>query len=142
MTVDTFGASEAFAPPRSRSGFLARLGASFLDGIILLVPLVILTSALRGPGYVLALILQAAYFIYFEGNSGQTLGKRAASIRVVDPNGERTIGYPRAFVRWIGRYISALPLYLGYLWMLWDGEKQTWHDKLARCVVIPTESLD
>ena len=27
--------------------------------------------------------------------------------------------------------------YLGYFWMLWDGEKQTWHDKLATTVVVP-----
>ena len=27
---------------------------------------------------------------------------------------------------------------LGYLWMLWDSEKQCWHDKAANDVVIPT----
>jgi uncharacterized RDD family membrane protein YckC len=27
--------------------------------------------------------------------------------------------------------ISAIVLCLGYLWMLWDGEQQTWHDKIA-----------
>ncbi|MFM8387932.1 MAG: RDD family protein, partial [Actinomycetota bacterium] len=24
---------------------------------------------------------------------------------------------------------------LGYLWMLWDSEKQTWHDKMVSSVV-------
>jgi uncharacterized RDD family membrane protein YckC len=28
-------------------------------------------------------------------------------------------------------------LYLGYFWMLWDREAQTWHDKLASTVVVP-----
>ncbi len=37
----------------------------------------------------------------------------------------------------IGRYLSALVLYLGYFWMLWDHEKQCWHDKLASDVVVP-----
>jgi uncharacterized RDD family membrane protein YckC len=27
---------------------------------------------------------------------------------------------------------------LGYLWMLWDSEKQTWHDKAANAVVVPS----
>ena len=28
--------------------------------------------------------------------------------------------------------VSAVVLLLGYLWMLWDPEKQTWHDKVGR----------
>jgi uncharacterized RDD family membrane protein YckC len=42
----------------------------------------------------------------------------------------------RAFARWIGRYVSALIIYIGYLWMLWDKEKQCWHDKFASDVVV------
>jgi hypothetical protein len=26
--------------------------------------------------------------------------------------------------------------YLGYLWMLWDDQKQTWHDKIVDSAVI------
>ena len=29
---------------------------------------------------------------------------------------------------------------LGYFWMLWDREKQTWHDKFANDVVVPTSA--
>jgi uncharacterized RDD family membrane protein YckC len=25
---------------------------------------------------------------------------------------------------------------LGYLWMLWDKEKQTWHDKIIGSIVV------
>jgi uncharacterized RDD family membrane protein YckC len=32
--------------------------------------------------------------------------------------------------------ISSNILYLGFLWMLWDGDRQTWHDKIAGTVVI------
>ena len=48
-----------------------------------------------------------------------------------------SIGYGRAFIRWIGRYVSAIACLLGYFWMLWDKEKQTWHDKFANDVVVP-----
>ena len=39
----------------------------------------------------------------------------------------------------IGRYISTIPLFLGYFWMLWDPNKQTWHDKIANCLVVPAQ---
>jgi len=40
-------------------------------------------------------------------------------------------------VRWLVSIVSAIVFVLGYLWMLWDGEKQCWHDKAANDVVIP-----
>jgi uncharacterized RDD family membrane protein YckC len=48
----------------------------------------------------------------------------------------RPIGYGRAFIRWLGSILSVIPLFLGYFWMLWDREKQTWHDKMAGSVVV------
>jgi uncharacterized RDD family membrane protein YckC len=36
--------------------------------------------------------------------------------------------------------LSGIVCLLGYLWMLWDKEKQTWHDKLATTVVVPTSA--
>ncbi|MBV9001651.1 MAG: RDD family protein, partial [Solirubrobacterales bacterium] len=37
----------------------------------------------------------------------------------------------------LGSILSALAIYIGYLWMLWDGERQTWHDKFVHSVVVP-----
>ena len=51
-----------------------------------------------------------------------------------------SLGYGRAFLRLIGRYISGFVCYLGYLWMLWDKEKQCWHDKMANDVVVPVSA--
>jgi hypothetical protein len=56
----------------------------------------------------------------------------AAGIRVIGFAEPGPIGYGRAFIRAIGRYISAIALLIGYLWMLWDDERQTWHDKACR----------
>ncbi|HEU0318685.1 MAG TPA: RDD family protein, partial [Solirubrobacteraceae bacterium] len=74
------------------------------------------------------------------GPTGQTLGKRALGIRVVSFDTGGPIGYPRAFLRYIGRIIDFLVLLIGFLWMLWDREKQCWHDKLASDVVVPVSS--
>ncbi len=59
------------------------------------------------------------------------------SIRVVGLQTGYTIGYAGAFIRVIGKIVSAIPCLLGFLWMLWDPEKQTWHDKLAGAAVVP-----
>ncbi len=32
--------------------------------------------------------------------------------------------------------VSALPLYLGFLWVIWDPHKQAWHDKIFRTYVL------
>jgi uncharacterized RDD family membrane protein YckC len=58
-------------------------------------------------------------------------------IRVVSIDDGTPIGSQRAFVRSLARILSIIPLYLGYLWMLWSPEHQTWHDKIASAVVVP-----
>ncbi|MGZ8783025.1 MAG: RDD family protein [Gaiellaceae bacterium] len=131
-------AREHGGPSGARAGFWRRFVASFLDGILLGVVYTLLRALTsENAASALNLLIGLGYYTYFEGSSGQTLGKNALGIRVVDIAGGGSIGYGRAFIRYIGRIVSALPLFLGYLWMLWDGEKQTWHDKFARSVVVP-----
>lgn len=121
-----------------RAGFWRRFGAVLIDGIIVGIPFAILFAALKGVGYALGLVIAIGYFVYFEGApTGQTFGKKALGIRVIDFNTGGPIGPGRAFIRYIGRIVSSIPIYLGYFWMLWDGEKQTWHDKFAGSVVVP-----
>jgi uncharacterized RDD family membrane protein YckC len=140
----SFAAPEAASQPTTttgeRAGFWIRFGASFVDGIIVGVPGAILEVALKGAGYGIAIILTIAYYTYFEGLSGQTLGKRATGIRVVDIATGEPIGYTRAFLRYVGRIVSTIPIFLGYFWMLWDANKQTWHDKIANSVVVRSNS--
>ena len=45
-------------------------------------------------------------------------------------------GQPLGFGKALGRtlfewFLSAQVFYLGYLWMLWDDQRQTWHDKVV-----------
>ena len=122
-----------------RAGFWRRFAAWFLDGLIVFVVELILRLALREIGAVLAIFVGAAYFTYFEGGPrGAGFGKRALGIRVIDAQTGGPIGYARAFVRWISQILSAVVIFLGYFWMLWDSEKQCWHDKLAGDFVVPT----
>jgi uncharacterized RDD family membrane protein YckC len=85
-----------------------------------------------------SILVGLIYFSYFDGSaSGQTIGKMALGIRVIDFRGGGPIGFGRGFIRWLGRILSSIPCFLGYLWALWDKEKQGWHDKIATTVVVP-----
>jgi uncharacterized RDD family membrane protein YckC len=87
------------------------------------------------------ILLPVVYAIFFEGSaSGQTIGKKLMGIRVIDSQSGQPIGYGRAFIRYIGKFVSGIPCGLGYLWMLWDKERQTWHDKIASSLVVPTSA--
>jgi uncharacterized RDD family membrane protein YckC len=61
---------------------------------------------------------------------------RRMRVRVVCRRTAQPIGTGRAVGRLLGSFVSGWVFYLGYLWMLWDSEKQTWHDKMVSSVVI------
>jgi uncharacterized RDD family membrane protein YckC len=64
-----------------------------------------------------------------------TFGKRLLGLRVTDLQGQR-IDFGRATGRHFGKIISALALLLGFITMISDPRKQTWHDKMAGCLVL------
>jgi uncharacterized RDD family membrane protein YckC len=128
-------------PSGPRAGFWRRFAAAFIDGIILGIVDVILRKLFSvGVYYAVSLIIGYAYFTAMEGSArGATLGKMALGIKVLDFGGGGRLSYGRAFVRNIAKILSAIPLGLGYWWMLWDSEKRTWHDKIADAVVVPAK---
>ncbi|HZM30675.1 MAG TPA: RDD family protein [Acidimicrobiales bacterium] len=86
---------------------------------------------------VAALVGGVVYYAKLEGGpSGATLGKRALGIKVVDKYTGGPIGTGRGVGRYFARILSGLVCYLGYLWMLWDPEKQCWHDKMVNDYVV------
>ena len=119
-----------------KAGFWRRFGAAFIDALVVDVVTYILSLVLGTTGAVLGILIAIGYYTYFHGSTGQTPGDAALGIRVVDVDGGGSIGYGRAFVRWLVSIVSGAVVLLGYLWMLWDGEKQCWHDKAARDYVV------
>jgi uncharacterized RDD family membrane protein YckC len=132
------------APDRSpslarlvRTGWWPRLGALLIDGLLVSVVAGLLSASLHGLGGGLAVFVSIAYFTILEGGpQGAGAGKQALGLRVVDRHTGGSIGYSRAFVRWLGRILSAMAFFIGYLWMLGDSERQCWHDKFAGDVVV------
>ena len=129
-------------PSGPRAEIWRRLVALLLDGVITgIVGSILQALAGRSLGGALSLIFGLAYYVYLEGSpSGQTVGKKALNIRVVDFATGGPLGPTKALIRWAGRILSSIPCGLGYFWALWDKEKQTWHDKIAGTVVVPTSA--
>jgi uncharacterized RDD family membrane protein YckC len=122
----------------ARAGFWARFAALAVDGVVIsIVPLLLLVVRAVALAWLVWIVGGLAYEIYFHGATGRTPGKRALRIRVVDRRSGAPIGYRRSAVRAFGRWVSAIPFYLGYVWMLWDPQKQCWHDRMANDVVVP-----
>jgi uncharacterized RDD family membrane protein YckC len=136
-SVPSSGSTSASGP---RANFGERLVAVLIDGVGLFIINLVL-GLIGTPGRGLGILVNLGYFTYFEGSpSGQTFGKRVMNIRVIDQTTGGSIGYGRAAIRWLMRIVSTIPCLLGYFWMLWDKEKQTWHDKVAQSYVVPTSA--
>lgn len=115
-------------------GVVAATGSRVVLGLMIFVGFLFLLVVYVAP---------IAYLIAFEGSpKGQTYGKHVMRIRVVRDHGG-AVGYGRATGRAFARILSAIPFLLGYLWMLWDPERRTWHDMLAgtRVVRVPGSRL-
>lgn len=94
---------------------------------------------LAGVGLGLLLVIVAWVFYYLRpiARTGQTLGKRMAGVRVVSTNTMQPPTMGGSLIRALVAYAASGAIcYLGYLWSLWDDDRQTWHDKAADTVVI------
>lgn len=120
-------ASEALNFPRA--SFWERLGAAFLDVIIVSI----LGALVGGPplGFLVAL----AYFAGMWAWKGTTVGGVVLNLKVVRLD-DKPVTFTVALVRGLASALSVIVLFLGFLWMIWDRDKQTWHDKIAGTVVI------
>ncbi len=146
-------ASGQFAP---YAGFVRRAAAHLIDNFLLLF----------GGGYVAAFTATAAVnqmepdrsvetrrliefailgltwlltiFLYrWWGNAcGRSVGRRIMGIRVVRLSDGEAPGWGTGLARTLASLLSSLPYGFGFLWALWDADKQTWHDKLADTVVV------
>lgn len=135
------GPSYGGAPTGQLAGFWIRFGAALIDGILLNIVAFVIGLVLPGrgnSGQLIAALVGAAYFTYFHGSTGQSLGQKLVNIKVVDQESGGNIDYVRAFIRWAVSIVSGLALAIGYLWMLWDKNNQTWHDKASKALVVKT----
>ena len=76
------------------------------------------------------------YQAFFTMKYGGSIGKIVMKIRVIEI---RTLHNPSVISslnRGIFRVVSEMFFYLGFLWGMLNPERQTWHDKTARTLVV------
>lgn len=127
-------------------GFWIRVAAAIIDSLVLSVVSSLFSFILQVgafPFEVGGFLFFPAFWLYhwlFIGLKGQTLGKMAVGIKVVNAAGS-VPGLGRAALREIpGKILSAIAIYLGFLWVIWDERKQGWHDKIANTYVVKARS--
>jgi len=125
-------ASPAATAALPRAGFWIRIGALMLDALLVAVIL----SILHPFNHLFVLVL-AIYGALMWKLRGATIGGIICHLQVVRTDG-RAIEWETVVVRALGCFLSAIPLGLGFIWMVFDDNAQTWHDKLAGTVVVRT----
>ena len=131
------------------AGFWIRLWASVIDSVLIALviapPIYLIYGKdylsqerlIAGPGdFLLTWVFPAIAVTLFWIYKSATPGKMMMKIKVIDA---RTGGAPtagQAIVRYLGYYLSMIPLFLGFIWVVFDERKQGWHDKIARTLVV------
>jgi uncharacterized RDD family membrane protein YckC len=137
------------------AGFWIRVGASIIDSILILLVIAPILTAIYGREYwvsesfiqgtwdvLLNYILPAIAIVIFWIYRSATPGKMVLGLTIVDAT---TGGKPSTgqFIgRYLGYYVSTIPLLLGLIWVGIDKRKQGWHDKLAGTVVIRNKETE
>jgi uncharacterized RDD family membrane protein YckC/Tfp pilus assembly major pilin PilA len=147
--------------PSVYGGFWMRLAAMLVDVVIIWLLLFAIMMAMLMTGaaggavdsrvlgqklapycVVLMFVLPWLYFALFESSARQaTPGKLALGLRVTDEDGRR-IGFSRALGRNLGRFLSNLIVYVGYMMAGWTSRKQALHDLVAGTFVVNKSGLE
>lgn len=129
------------------AGFWRRFVAYLIDGIILniidfiigliagIIFIIGSDTAFYAIYYGIGSFVGLVYFVGFWSRKSRTPGKMALGVKIVDGEGQ-PIKLGRSVLRYFGYFVSSVPLGLGFLWIVWDGRKQGWHDKIAGTYVI------
>ena len=134
------------------AGFWVRTGAALIDSIVLILitsPLLVLwygfdayleaakTNDFLGWGEVLiSWLLPLVLTIIFWLKVQATPGKMLFSLKVLDEKTGQPITVQQSLIRYVGYFVSAFLLLLGFIWIAFDAKKQGLHDKMARTVVV------
>lgn len=132
-------------------GFWARVGASIVDTVLMMIIVAPLVTWVYGSDYwfdpdkgfiagpadfLINWLLPAIAVVLFWMYRQATPGKMVINAKVVDAKTLGPASTNQLILRYIGYYVSIIPLCLGLFWVGIDPRKQGFHDKLANTVVI------
>jgi uncharacterized RDD family membrane protein YckC/cytoskeletal protein CcmA (bactofilin family) len=139
-------AQPIFSAALPRAGFWVRMIALFIDSVIISAACGSLFSpaqvihlshfSLQGMNWMLPLAIYGAMMWKLKGT---TIGGMIFGLQVVRADG-RPVDWETAIVRALACFLSTV-LWLGFIWIAFDPEKQSWHDKIAGTVVVRTKGV-
>ena len=131
------------------AGFWIRTGAGIIDTILLIIIIIPIMTAIYGEAYwdpnmyyfgiwdaIFNYVLPAIAVILFWFYRSATPGKMALKLSIVDEKSGFKPSIKQFIIRYLGYYVSSIPLLLGIIWVGIDKRKQGWHDKMAGTVVV------
>ena len=101
-----------------------------IDAVILTIVNVVLQAIFGSAGAFLGLAVNIVYIVGFWASSGATPGKMVFGLRVVTADGA-PIGLREAALRYIGYWVNAFTLGIGYLFIAFRKDKRGLHDLIA-----------
>lgn len=132
------------------AGFWLRFWATILDSLVLLTISYLLFDPLRkilgveqrtySVVDLLDTIVGFIYYIVLTVKYGQTLGKMAVGIQVIDQEGEELTWGKVMYREIVGKIVSCLVLFIGYLAVAFDSKKRALHDRMAKTYVVKRNS--
>jgi uncharacterized RDD family membrane protein YckC len=118
------------------------LFAVFVIGAIIAVVLGAISSTLGGLFFLLvyiAVFLGWLYWAYLVGVKGQSPGMALMGLRCIGMETGQNIGGGMGIVRHFAHIIDSLICYIGWLFPLWDAQRQTIADKLVKTYVLSNQ---
>lgn len=112
-----------------RAGFWIRLAASLLDLILIAIVLSFVNLSGAWP------VLFGVYCVVLWALRGTTIGGIICGLKVVRLD-DRPLDWSVAVVRSLGGYLSVAVIGLGFVWVAFDPERQSWHDKIAGTTIV------
>jgi len=122
--------SAATAVAYPRAGFWMRMVALLLDAILIAVVAHFVIDSHK-----IHLLLLAAYGAAMWKFKGATIGDIVFNLQVVRLDG-RELDWATSIVRALSCFLSLFVAALGFIWIAFDEDKQSWHDKIAGTVVV------
>ena len=96
----------------------------------------VIGGLLVGLGVLLSIAISLWNRVFKMGRTGQSVGKKVIGLKLVDDKTGQPIGAGQCFLRELVSNIVNQLIYLSYLWMLWDDNKQTIADKAVHSTVV------